>query len=299
MNASQKTDMFKIINSFVDELDISFDLECISDIRQFIALIDHDETTLQRFIDENEQYLKKYDTNFSNSVLTKQKKCDFTFMNEIHLFNNILSLSVFSTENKNTKRSILKHVYNLCVFSSIFNNRDTISQLPARDNHVTKEQIVEPIVEHFIDPLPQPSAQPFDLSSLTGLLGGSTSSENPSAPLDLSSLAGLLGGNQSSENSPNLNLANLNLGDMMGDLMKNTDIMGIAREITTEMQDNINPADLLSSIMSGNLTDGPIAGLMSKIQSSVDSKIQSGDIDPTVLENQAKEIMSKMNLDID
>jgi hypothetical protein len=95
------------------------------------------------------------------------------------------------------------------------------------------------------------------------------------------------------------NLGNLgNLGgieNLMSSLMNNTDIMNIANEISNEMKTStLNPMDLMSGLMSGNLENSEFSNLMTKIKNSVDSKINNGEINKEQLENQAKDIFDKV-----
>jgi hypothetical protein len=50
----------------------------------------------------------------------------------------------------------------------------------------------------------------------------------------------------------------------------------------------------MASMMSGNMTDGPLGSLMSKIQNSVDAKINSGEINEAALQEQAHNIINKV-----
>ena len=82
----------------------------------------------------------------------------------------------------------------------------------------------------------------------------------------------------------------------LNNLMGNSDIMKIATDIAEQMKDeNINPMALMSSLMSGNMENGPLNDIISKIQSKVDKKVNDGEINKDELESQAKNILDNVN----
>lgn len=91
---------------------------------------------------------------------------------------------------------------------------------------------------------------------------------------------------------PNMN----NLGgfsDVFKSLMENKEIMNIASSLTNEIQtENLDPISLLSSLMSGK-KDDKILGIVNNITTKLEEKITSGEIDKTVLENEAENILNK------
>ena len=76
-------------------------------------------------------------------------------------------------------------------------------------------------------------------------------------------------------------------------LMQNKEIMSIANEVTSDIASmNIDPMTLLSSLMTGN-TKGTedMSNFITKLSNKITSKIQNGDIDKSLLEEQAKTFM--------
>jgi hypothetical protein len=81
----------------------------------------------------------------------------------------------------------------------------------------------------------------------------------------------------------------------MTSILKNSDILNIATDISKNMQDqNMNPMTMLSSLMSGNITNSPLQGLVESIQEKIGDKIDSGQIDRNELESQAQSIMNSL-----
>jgi hypothetical protein len=74
--------------------------------------------------------------------------------------------------------------------------------------------------------------------------------------------------------------------------MQNGDIMNLATELSKDIQsENLDPMTLLSSMMSGK-PDNKIQKLVENITSKIETKINSGEIDQNVLEQQAQSILS-------
>ena len=77
-------------------------------------------------------------------------------------------------------------------------------------------------------------------------------------------------------------------------LMSNSGIMNIATDLSKDIQNqNIDPMSMLSGLMSGR-PDSKIQDIITNITGKIESKINSGEIDKTELETQAKNIMSKV-----
>lgn len=287
------TELFKNINSFINEIELSFgyiESDTINKINKYIKTIQDNQTEFDKFIKSTYTHLHSFESKLHKITLNQKiKTSEYSFINEIHLFDyeqntSLLNLSVFNNENKNTKKSLIKYVYNIylcCTFLiNIQNKNETV--LNEYINKITqnKENIEEVVIPEFeknipkIQPIPQ-----LDMNMLNELGQGIG---------DLSQLYNLgnLGGN----------LGNLGgIENLMSSLMNNTDIMNIANEISNEMKmSTLNPMDLMSGLMSGNFENREFSSLMTKIQSSVDSKINNGEINKEQLEKQAKDIFDKV-----
>ena len=85
------------------------------------------------------------------------------------------------------------------------------------------------------------------------------------------------------------------LGGIMESILGNKEILNIASDISQKMQtQQLNPMSMLSSLMSGNIENGPLQGLVEEIQQKVENKINNGEINKEQLENQAKNLMGSI-----
>ena len=88
------------------------------------------------------------------------------------------------------------------------------------------------------------------------------------------------------------------LGDIngiMNSILGNKEILNIATDISNKMQSQqINPMTMLSSLISGNIENSPLQGLVEEIQQKVEDKISTGEINKEALENQAQSLMGSI-----
>jgi hypothetical protein len=76
--------------------------------------------------------------------------------------------------------------------------------------------------------------------------------------------------------------------------MQNGEIMNLATDLSRDIQSqNIDPMMLLSSIMTGK-PDDRVQNLITNISSKIETKINSGEIDKDILEQQAQTILSSV-----
>lgn len=272
---SIKTELFRNIDSLVNEIDISFDEINVDQINKYIKELKKDKhDVLDTFVKDTYIHLHEYEKQLS-LILFSNKKIrtpEYMFVDNIRLFKKkddiyLLNFSIFSKENKNTKKSLLKYIYNIYMSCFFLQNTANSSELTDFISNITNYSHSSDLSQ---DPPIEEISIPSNLSSMKGLSG--------------SGLGGIPG-------LPDMG----GLDNLMSSLMNNSDIMNIANEISSDMKnENFNPMELMASMMSGNITDGPLGILMSKIQTSVDSKINSGEINKSVLEEQAKNIMHKV-----
>lgn len=272
-----KTELFKNIDSFINEIDLCFDYKNISKILTCINSIKKNETLFNVFVNKTYLHLYKYEKEMSVILFSNNKirTPAYNFLDNIILFEDStepLKLITFTNENKNTKKSFLKYIYNIymsCFFLYLHQNKnDTtnntlMTELNDFVSNITKESLN---THDFPDP-------PIEEIIIPNTSNYTTSNRIP--------------------NTSNYDTSGLN--GLMSSLMGNIDIMNIANEISSEMKnETLNPMDIMSSLMSGNINDGPLGNLMNKIKTSVDSKINSGEINQTLLEEQARDIINKV-----
>lgn len=275
-----KTELFRNIESLVNEIELSFEEINVDKMNKYIRDLKKG-CNLDEFVKDTYTHLHEYEKLLS-LILFSDKKIrtpEYKFVDDIKLFkkgcDHLLNFSVFSAENKNTKKSLLKYIYNIymsCLFLQSTGSSSELSNFLL--NIISHQKVVtqDPPIEEISIPstLPDMSGIPYTLPDLSGLLG------------NLQGMGGGMGGMGGLE-------------DLMSSLMNNSDIMNIANEISNDMKnETLNPMDLMAGMMSGNMTDGPLGSLMSKIQASVESKINSGEINEAALQEQAHNIINKV-----
>lgn len=266
-----KIELFRNIESLVNEIELSFDSINVDHINKYIKELKNDKTDINIFVKDTYTHLHEYEKQLSLILFSNQKirTPEYKFVDGIQLFKkddtHLLNFSIFSKENKNTKKSLLKYIYNIYMSCFFLQSTGSSNELSNFIANITKYSHPEPPVE-YIEEISIPSTLPDikgpDIKGLSDMKG-------------LPDLGGLEG--------------------LMSSLMNNSDIMSIANEISNDMKNQtLNPMELMASMMSGNITDGPLGNLMSKIQSSVDSKINNGEINQADLEKQAHNIINKV-----
>ena len=280
LNPLIKQEILSTLVSFITQLDLVFDYinnEYINKLRDFSTPLNNDKTLLD-FSEVTYNILKQYETNLSYIVMGKHKikTSDYDFLNNIVLFSNILEFSVFKDENKNTKKTIVSYLYNLYMSCFILNfgtktdsedfsqnltsfiqNLQTVSQEPSNSKNKKKKRHV----------------------NNTSHSNKTTNNNN----LNLNSIMNLV-------NIP----SNLNgLDDVFKSLMSNNELMNIANDLSKDIQSqNIDPLALLSSMMSGK-PNNQIQNLVNNVTKKIEHKINNGEIDKTLLESQAKNILNQ------
>jgi hypothetical protein len=270
INPMIESELKKTLSGFFNEIDLVFDYvdkSIVEKLYKFLKQLENSDK-IQDFTTNTLPVLKKYEKEISYIVTTRNKirTNDLEFLNNIVLFDNILDFKVFSSENKNTKKSIIKYLYN--IYMSIFilnfgfvsdNNIDEFTQqLSSFVSSMQKRMQEESVVSTVID---------------------TKNKVNSRKPRPIP-------GNSSNPTN------NQNFGNLLESLMQNGDIMSLATDLSKDIQsENLDPMMLLTSMMSGK-PDNKIQKLVENITSKIETKINSGEIDQNVLEQQAQSILS-------
>ena len=267
-NSNIENELLKTLGKFFNEIDLVFDnidKQKVSKLQKYLESL-KDSTNLKTFVKETILALETYDKDISYIMTTqnKIKTSEYSFLNNITLFDNILCFSCFSNENKNTKRSIVKYLYNIymSVFILNFGLVDNIN-IDSFTTHLSSFLNGINLNEQLIIP----------------------SSKNISKNISKSS---------SKVFRQNTNSNGPQFGNLLESLMGNSHIMNLATDLSKDIQDQkIDPMMLLSSIMSGKPND-TIKNLVSNITNKIESKINNGEIDKTIFEQQAKNIINSV-----
>jgi len=248
------------LTNFINEIDLVFeyiDKSKVKALRKFLNKL-NDSTYLDNFAKEICSKLEKYKEPISKIVISngKIKSSNFDFLNELVLFDNILEFSSFKDENKNTKRTIVKYLHN--VYMSCF-----VLQFGSKDN--------QQFIGNFIQEIAAATQQQKSNTN-------ATTTNQTTTPTG------------STTTTPTDGFQNI-----FQSLMSNKELVSIANDLTKDIQkENLDPMALLSSMMSGK-PDPKITNLVNTITGKIEEKINNGDIDKKMLEDQANTLLSTVS----
>lgn len=299
-----KKELFKNIDAFINEIDLTMnylDVKIVPSAEKYIKSIKTDSVAFLSFIEYTMCHLKIHQEKISVVLFSKKKlKSDYyNFLNSIILFNNILHLKVFQDESKATKKDIIKYLYSIYM-SVVFLSNNAEEDLTVKLSEFVK-QIKEEASNLKVEDIKQSNkikkkynTELPDFSILSNII-----SQNNTKSSDLTNLISQV--SQNNTESPDFsNLANFklpdNLSGLMDSILGNKSILDIASNISKKMQNQqLNPMDMLTSLMTGNLENSPLQSLVSEIQQSVETKIINGELNKDELETQAKNMMSSIS----
>lgn len=282
LNPLIKQEILSTLVSFITQLDLVFDYinnEYINKLRDFSDTL-NDDKILLNFAETTYNILKPYETNLSYIIMEKHKiKSSFyDFLNNIVLFDNILEFNVFKDENKNTKKTIVTYLYNL--YMSCF----ILKFGTQTDNQDFSQKLIS-----FVENLQKVSQEQINLNSINKkkkkhVSRNTNNHNNNNSNLNINNIMGLV-------NNPN----NLNgLDNVFKSLMSNNELMNIASDLSKDIQnESIDPLTLLSSMMSGK-PNNQIQKLVNNVTKKIENKINKGEINKTLLESQAKNILNQL-----
>ena len=245
-----KKNILTTLSQFVNEIDISFDYidkTIIKSLYKLLSSLENDETFFTE-IHKLNSHIDLYINDITNIVNSVRK----IKKQDFDFLNNInlfdlLEFKLFDLENKNTKKTLVEHLHNISCFTNIF-----ILFQNGDD------------VQSYLDKFIQSTIPP---------------EQNIETPKFKSN-------KQSKSNKSNNN--NNELNDLFNNLLNNPSIMNIAQDLSNNLEhDNINPMNLLSSIMSGKPNP-----TLNKLTKTIEDKINSGELDTQELQAQAENIMN-------
>ena len=287
-----KSQLLKITNDFIREIDISFDYinkDILKKVKQNISISESNDIKFKELYINLYNTIEKYKT--SIYLNEKVKTSQLLFLNDIILFE--IPFSLFNEESKNTKKTIVNYLKELFITSNFLRCIETLNEND--DNSVLYNEIQEMIekIIHVTD------SSTSDVTILNK--NDKTTIKKPTINLlnDMMKEFGGGGGGMGGIGGMSNLLESLPINDIMGSIsgiMQNKDIMNIANELTNEIEmSNIDPMSIMSSLLSGNTNDNQISSLISNISSKITNKINNGDIDKNVLETEANKFMETLS----
>lgn len=289
-----KKELFKNVDAFLNELELTMDYlnpQVIPSIRNYMKKVDSEEEEYKKFLEYTTQHLGSYESKISAVLFSNKKvKSDFyNFLNGISLFSNILSFRVFENESKNTKKGLIKYLYSIYMSCIFLNQTKTEIQKEVDVATQDEAELLTTKLSEFIDKI-QKEAE-------TTLKEEDIKESKPSSSRHRRRNAISYGRSNLNQADPALSaLGGGEMGNIMESILGNKEILNIATDISQKMQSQqINPMTMLSSLMTGNIENSPLQGLVEEIQQKVEDKINNGEIDKSKLEDQAKNIMGTIS----
>lgn len=263
-----KDELFKNIEKFMNEIDLTIDYldkNTVSSITKYMNKLLKNKNLFNEFVEYTTLHLKTFEVQISCILFSNKKiKRDYyNFLNGVTLFNNILKFRVFENESKNTKKDLIKYLYSIYM-SCVFLNSE-----------LTNGSILSDKLKEFVLTIQNEAETALNENDIKW-----PKEKKPTTPRLLIPEFSGMG----------------DMGNIMESILGNKEILNIASDISQKMQNQqLNPMDMLSALMSGNIENSPLQGLVAEIQEKVDMKINNGDIDKKNLENQARDIIENIS----
>jgi hypothetical protein len=108
LNLTQMITEFDLVFDYVDK-------KVIKSLYTYKSKIENDSAFKQNEMKSYIKIMEPYKDNLAKIVLptVKVKTHEFNFLNDLLLFDNILEFKIFSSENKNTKKTLVQYLYNM------------------------------------------------------------------------------------------------------------------------------------------------------------------------------------------
>lgn len=278
---SIQNELTNTLTAFVNEIDLIFDYinkDSIGKWKRQITAIESASTddsveanVINEFVIKTLQQLQPHETAISSIVLatTKIRRSAYDFLDNVSLFSDDcpLHFSVFRDENKNTKLTIVKYIYNIYMTSYLLHF--------GIDNTSTKQFI------DYLNSLKSKLAKVKNTATNVATVDTNVDDFDFVLPKNVPTVP----------SGPDVS----NLGNLFESLMGNREIMTIAEDLSKDIQnENLDPMSLLSSLMSGK-PDSTIQRLVTNISGKIEAKIQNGEIDKDLLERQTQSILKNVS----
>lgn len=268
-----KTELFKNVDGLLNELELTMDYldpQIILNIRKYIKIIKNEEEEFNLFVKYTTEHLGSYESKIS-AILFSNKKIKssfYNFLSEVLLFSNLLHFKVFENESKNTKKELIKYLYVIYMSTSFLHLK--LNNNESNPDDLTKQ------LEEFICKI-------------------KTEADTTLKDEDIKSTKNKIKDTNLNELNNLNNTSSYPMNNVMESILGNKEIFNIATDISKKLNEQqINPMTMLSSLMSGNLENSPLQGLVEEIQQTVENKINSGEIDKSQLTNQANNIINSI-----
>jgi len=279
-------EIFSILQKFIDEIELSFDYIEKKDIKEFnmkVKDLKKNVDSLKSFIENVIEEIKPIQENLTKVISNKEKikSKDLEFLDNLKILN--IDFNVFKNENKNTKKTLIKYIYNIYMCSSVIYNFNNIEN------------------------------ENFDgfLQFMNDFKINAESSKNESQVIENKNSKNKTKNNHNSRDNRHTNRLrngvprNQGMPGMVGmsnmfnslfgnDFSASPQLMNIASDIAKDIESqNIDPMSIVSSMMSGN-SNPTVNNLIKNITSKIEEKISTGQIDADDLQEQATNMINNV-----
>ena len=294
-----------LLSRFINEIDLSFDYvdkSVIDRLRKMLRKMDNEEE-YNKLKSDTLIKLRECEKSISYTMMSKRKLrgVDYDFLNNLVLFNDLLDLKIFKDENKNTKRSICTYLYNIYMTISVLDTGvngvtggefiDFVKNLQKRmeddvlkeeENRIKSDESDKYVGDNMINMINMKD-------KLINKLGNFKNNEN-----EFDDTLNQMMGDRNALDSAIKKTNGFN--NIFENLMGNSGILSMATELSKNIQEeNIDPMSILSSMMSGK-PDETVQRLIKNISGKLEEKINNGEIDKELLEEQAKNMFELANI---
>lgn len=268
INPMIASELVKSLTKFFNEIDLVFDYvdkSIVAKLEKFLGSLSNP-SNMKLFVEETVPILKAHEQSISKVIAKrKARTTEFDFLNDIVLFNGLLKFDVFKNENKNTKLSLVKYLHTIYMSVFVLHFGMVSGDVDSLTHHLSG--FVKGIQDRMLE---ESSSQ-----QVSQQVSRKDKKQNNLPPIS----------SPPTSSGPNF-------GNLMESLMQNNDIMNLATDLSRDIQNqNLDPMMLLSSIMSGKPNE-TVQNLVSNITNKIESKINNGEIDKSMLEEQAQSIMN-------
>lgn len=280
MDTQLKTLYIKEVERFINELVLTFDYidkPTQSSLTKYVKKLETNNKFFQEQSTITLHHLKIFENDMKNVINHKGKihANMFNFMNNITLFNNLLYFHIFESENKNTKKTIVKNLFNQVYLNVQI--IDSFQNIDLKNVDFTKFQESTLNLLQQLQTQETPKVKETPKTQEKPSISHSRSSITPTVPLNFNELQQIPGISQFLDNP----------------VMKDT--MNIMMESVHSGE--INPMNMLTDLLSGKTEENSqITTMMNKITTNIQDKIIRGETtEQELTENLTSSVTSVLN----
>jgi hypothetical protein len=261
-----RNELMSTMTLFANQIELQFDYideSVIQKVHECIKRCNDDEEYLKGFVRTVRSKLQDYSGNISSIVLTDRKisKHQYTFLNNLQLFEDALDFAIFAHENKNTKKTIVEFLHAI--------NMSSMLLFGALNNELSPEELSKDLADFISNMKKEVDNKIHVQENALHRRKNTRAHSRKSPPIP---------------------------DNPFGSLLSNSHILDIASDISKDLQSSkIDPMSLLTSLMSGK-PNNQVNSIVESISKKIEGKIANGDLREDELKDQANKIMSSNSI---